>query len=641
MKKYNNPKISVIVSVYNTEKYVEKCIESLINQTYENIEIILIEDGSSDRSKEILKKYEKNKKCIVSYNDGNKGLAYSRNKGMELATGDFIGFIDSDDYISADYYEKFIKTIKEENADVAICDMKLVFENENNRETISKCCDEEWNLVNIINNGMVASACNKLFKKDLIMQYQFAVGKVNEDIAVVIPSLVNAKKIVYVPNCYYNYVQRNNSIQNSEFSEKRFDIFEAVDTTLERIKKSKYFDELKDAIIYNQIILLFIYVIPKENRFFYRRNILKKFNELSKKYEIRNNKCFWRFLDCSGKKNRLYYKLLFKLECSGLYIAANITISLYKFLYKKLKSKSVIKKEITMEDLISLAMQQNNKKEDKIKISVVIPNYNYEKFLYQRLYSILSQNYKLHEIIILDDCSKDNSRKLIDKLVSKLDKYINIKKIYNKENSGTAFKQWKKGFENATGDYVWIAEADDYCESNLLSNLVKPILKQNNVLISYADTAFIDADGKIIMKTVKNEIDIQKTGHWNKSYINDGINEIKNYTFLNCTLANVSSCIIKNDDYSNVLIESCDYKQAGDWVFYANVMKNGNIAYTNKVLNYYRVHGNNVSTTMNHQKHIDEINKIHSKFIKEFNLGSYQKNEMKKRIKFLKDNWKI
>jgi glycosyltransferase involved in cell wall biosynthesis len=338
LKKQEN-KISIIVSVYNTEKYVEKCIESLINQTYKNIEIILIEDGSEDRSKDILKKYESNKKCIVSYNDGNKGLAYSRNKGMGIATGNYIGFIDSDDYVSEDYYEKMMNSIIENNSDISICDMKLIYENENNREVISKCCEEEWNLINIINNGMVASACNKLFKAELIKKYQFAVGKVNEDIAVVIPTLVNAKKISYVNDCYYNYVQRNNSIQNSSFSEKRFDIFEAVDTTLERISKSKYFEEIKEALIYNQLIVLLIYIIPKEKRFFYRRHILKQFNKLSKKYEIRKNKNFWHFLDCVGRKHKLYYKLLLKLECSGLYLAANILISVYKILVKILKKK--------------------------------------------------------------------------------------------------------------------------------------------------------------------------------------------------------------------------------------------------------------------------------------------------------------
>ena len=635
-----NKKISVIVAVYNTEKYVKKCIDSLLNQTYSNLEILIIEDGSTDNSKEILNEYKNNKKVKLIFNEKNSGLAYSRNVGMDNATGEYLGFIDSDDYVAPDYFEKLMESLTKDKADVAICDMKLVYENEGNREVISKCYDKEFNLINIINNGLVASACNKLFKKELISKYKFAVGKVNEDIAVVIPALVNAKKITYANDCYYNYVQRNNSIQNSSFSERRFDIVEAIDTTLERIKHSKYFEELKDALIFNQIIVLLIYVIPKENRFFYRNKILRKFNELTKKYNIRLNHGFWSFLDCSGRKQTIYYKLLFKLECNGFYFLANLMISFYKF-YNKITKKSVIDKCINMDSLIELAKKQSEMKDEDYKISVVIPNYNYEKFMYQRLYSVLKQDYKLHEIIILDDCSKDNSRELIDKIVKKLDPIINIKKEYNNVNSGTAFKQWEKGFKMASGDYVWIAEADDYCEGNLISNLIKPIKKDEDVIISYADTSFVDAEGQKILKTVKPQIDIRKTGHWNKSYINYGIDEIKNYTFLNCTIANVSSCIIKKGNYDNYLKESCDYRQAGDWVFYANVMKEGKIAYTNKVLNYYRVHGNNVSSTMNRKKHIDEINKIHSKFIKEFDLEKFHKDEMKKRIEFLKDCWEV
>jgi glycosyltransferase involved in cell wall biosynthesis len=310
-------------------------------------------------------------------------------------------------------------------------------------------------------------------------------------------------------------------------------------------------------------------------------------------------------------------------------------------MYKLLRKRSVIKQNISMSDLITLARQQKDMKEEDISISVVIPNYNYEKFLYQRLYSILSQKYKLYEIIILDDCSKDNSRETIDDLYNKLSSFISIKKVYNKENSGSAFKQWKKGFELSKGQYVWIAEADDYCKSNLLKELVKPILNDKGVLISYADTAFINFEGKIKINSIKPEIDIQKTGHWDKSYVNDGVSEIENYAYLNNTIANVSSCIIKNGDYINILNESCEYKQAGDWVFYANIMKKGKVAYVNKTLNYYRVHGNNVSSTMNHQKHLDEIKRIYNKFENEFKLEEQQEKKMNDRLEFLKDCWKV
>ena len=174
-----NKKISVIVAVYNTEKYVEKCLSSLLNQTYQNLEIIVVEDGSTDNSKEVLKKYSHNDKIKLIYNKKNSGLSYSRNVGLENAIGDYIGYIDSDDYVDLDFYEKLMDSIVQYNSEVAICDVKVVYEDKN-VELVSKCCNfNDFNVVNVINNGLAASACNKLFKKELISKYPFAEGKVN------------------------------------------------------------------------------------------------------------------------------------------------------------------------------------------------------------------------------------------------------------------------------------------------------------------------------------------------------------------------------------------------------------------------------------------------------------------------------
>lgn len=635
-----NKKISVIVAVYNTEKYVERCLNSLLNQTYQNLEIIVVEDDSTDNSKEVLKKYSHNDKVKLIYNKKNSGLSYSRNVGLENATGSYIGYIDSDDYVDLDYYEKLMQSIIDSKAEIAICDIKVVDE-DTNTEVISRCCNnDEFTVYNVIDNGLAASACNKLFKKELISKYKFAEGKVNEDIAVVIPTIVNAKMITYAKTYYY-YVQRGGSIQNSGFSDKRFDIFYGVKTTLERIKDNKDYESLKDAIVFNQLIVLLIYVIPKEKNWNRRKEILKKYNELVYEYQIRQNHNFWTFLQNCGKKHRIYYKMLFKLNCEGHYSLSNSLMSIYDLLSKVLKPKKVISDNINLEDLVLLAKKQKELPDEEIKISVIVPNYNYAKFMYQRIYSILRQNYKLYELIILDDCSKDNSKEVIDDICNKLKDYIDIKSVYNTTNSGSAFKQWKKGMKLAKGDYVWIAEADDYCDAKLLRTLVKPIKKNKNIMISYSDTAFIDTFGNIIIKSIKPEIDIQKSGHWDKSYVNNGLDEIKNYSYLNCTIANVSSAIIKNGDYEEYLKMSGEFKQAGDWLFYVNLISNGDIAYSNKILNYYRVHGNNVSSTMNHQKHIDEINKIHKYYVDKFDLTDKEIKMMKERIDFLKKAWKL
>lgn len=636
-----NNKLSIIVPVYNTGKYLEKCINSLINQTYKNIEIVIVEDCSTDNSKNIIKKFENRKNVKIIYNKKNSGLSYSRNIGILKSTGEYVGFIDSDDFVDLDYYEKIMNKIQKEKADLAICDVKIVYEN-TNEVLISKGCENnDLSVVNIINNGLAASACNKVFKRSLISQYQFSEGKVNEDIAVVIPAICNAKKITYIEECYYYYIQHNGSIQNSSFSEKRFDIVYGIDLTLSRIQNCKHYDEIEDALVFNQIITLFMYVLPKENNFIKRLKFIKKYVKLTKKYEPRKNHYFWNFLAQCGAKHRIYYKLMFKFAYSNLFLLTNLLISAYKILIKLKQDNSVIKENILIDDLVKLAKKQKKMQNNKIKISVVIPNYNYERFLFQRLYSILNQNYKLYEIIILDDKSSDNSVDLINSLEKKLNNYVNIKVLINETNSGSAFKQWQKGFEMAKGDYVWIAEADDYCDKHLISSLVKPVLKNPNIIISYSDTAFINTKGNIILKTIKPEIDIQNTKHWNKNFVNNGINEIQKYCYLNNTIANVSSSIIKNGNYHKYLQKAGEYKQCGDWYLYVSLISKGDIAYIDKTLNYYRVHGTNVSSTMNREKHIKEIISLYELFTNEYSLNEEQKRKMKERIAFLKKAWKV
>lgn len=634
--------ISVIIPCYNSEKYIEACIDSILNQTYPYLEIIIIEDCSTDKTREKLKKYEKFDNVKIIYNKENHGLSYNRNIGMEHSTGKFIGFIDSDDYVDKTYYSTMIKAIKKNNSDVCVCDIMTVYSDTGER-IINKAYDTTKDGLGYINTGLSASSCNKLFKREIILKNKFAVGKVNEDLAVILPILANTNKIAYAEGIYYYYIQHESSIQNSSFSDKRFDIIDGVDLTLQRIKNCKNYDKIKDAIIFNQIIVLLIYVIPKEKNIFKRTTFIRKFSKLTKKYKIRRNIYFWNFLEKCSIKHKIYYKALFKLTCNHLNFCASLLILFYDIILslKKIKNKSVIK-NCNDKQIIRYAINQSKMKSSNIKISVVVPNYNYSKFLCERLCSILNQKIKLHEIIILDDKSTDNSTEIIDKYKNMIKDYVNIKTVYNKENSGTPFKQWKKGFDLATGDYVWIAEADDYCNENLLKELVKPIIKgKKNIMISYADTAFINRDGEIILKTIKPEIDIQKTGHWNNSYINDGINEIKKFSFLNNTIANVSSCLIKNNDYEEYLNEACKYRQAGDWIFYVYVMSMGNISFSNKIYNYYRVHGNNVSSTMNQKKHINEIKSIYKTINKKFNIDKKNKKLQSDRIDYLAKCWKV
>ena len=633
--------ISIIIPCHNVEKTLGRCVDSILNQTFKNFEIILVDDCSSDNTWEVINKYAEKYSNISGYkNDTNKGAGYCRNFGLKQAKYKYISFIDSDDYVENNFYEDMMTKIVEEKSDLVVCDIYVKYEDVVGEDVRNVACGYPNDKYSFINNGLAASPCNKLFKKQALLKYPFPEGIMNEDIATVIAYMIDAKRISYCDSTYYNYIQYSSSVQNSVLSDKRLDIFKSIDVLAKRAPYSKKTKKYWDAIVYNQLIMLLIYVVPKEKDWNKRRKFLKKFDKLSRKYHLRKNRLWWGiFLPNQGKKHRIYYKTFMKLNCNGFSGLSSTMISIYKWLASK--KKPVIKEMITIDDLIEKAKVQKNIRKNDIKISVVIPNYNYQQFLYQRLYSILYQTEKIYEILILDDCSTDNSRKVIDDIVEKLQDYIAIKKIYNDENSGSAFKQWEKGFKESTGDYVWIAEADDYCENNFLKQVLKPIKKDSSIVLSYVDTAFIDKEGYIILRTIKPEIDIMQTKHWDSNFINDGIKEIHDYSFLNCTIANVSSVLFKNNDYSNYFNESGKYKQAGDWLFYVNVMSTGKVAFTNKPINYYRVHGTNVTSTTKKQAHFDEIVRIHKALDEKFGLTDDQKEKINGRYKFLSRVWNL
>lgn len=643
--------LTIIVPCYNVEKYVEKSIKSILEQTYESIKIIAIDDCSTDKTfskiKELQNKYPD--KIQVYQNEENKGLAYTRNGGIKLADSEFIGFIDSDDYIDNRYYEKLMTTLAKNEADIAIADMQLVDEEGNLLGVVQSGVNpEETDLKKAaIDNGLAASACNKVFRKTLIEKYLFLEGKINEDICSVIPAVLHAKKLAYTHEVAYYYVQRNTSIQNSTFSEKRFDIFDSVELTFDRIKDLEDFKAYQSIILYHQILMLYVFVITTLANFKDRQKYLKLFIRKEQNIRIEKQTCVKRYLNTRGKWGRIYWKLVIGLLRFKSATLINLIITMGRKIIKLKKKiidkegKKVVQENLKLEDLIEAAKQQKRKKEAKIRVSVVVPNYNYEKFLIERIYSILNQTEKISELIILDDCSKDSSRKLIDEIVENIKDYVPVRKVYNENNTGIAFKQWQKGFNLADGDYVWIAEADDYCQKNLLKELMKKIKKDSNIVLAYVDTSFIDKDGKVFLKSIEPEIDIRKTKHWKHSYINKGVDELNNYTFLNCTIANVSSALIKKGNYDEFFSKAVEYRQSGDWVLYAHLMTLGDVAYVNKPLNNYRVHGNNITSTMKKQKHLEEIKRIHKGMSEITSITTWHKKEFQKRYDFLMKAWNL
>jgi len=229
------------------------------------------------------------------------------------------------------------------------------------------------------------------------------------------------------------------------------------------------------------------------------------------------------------------------------------------------------------------------------KVSVIIPNYNYSKYLNERIDSVLFQTYPIYEIIILDDCSTDDSVKTIkDKMALLKDNRIRF--IKNKTNSGVISYQWQKGFKEAKGDYVWIAEADDSCNARFLENVIKGF-DNKKVLMSYCDSKRIDETNHILSNTCTDWYGIISRTHWSKDYISKGSEEIKSALSITSTIPNVSAVVFKNDPIMIKLLDkSKQFIMSGDWCFYFNLLQHGDIAYCAKSLNYFRRHSDSTST---------------------------------------------
>lgn len=243
-----NPLISVIVPVYNTEKYLSECIDSIINQTYKNLEIILIDDGSPDDCGSICDNYAKKDKRIKVYHNKNNGVSYTRNFGISKATGDYIGFIDSDDFISEKMYEILLKNIIDNNADVSICDISRKVGNiqTDKLEKIILYNQDQYlkKFFRINSQTCEYYPVNKLYKKDVIVDDMFPRKyKEGEDAFAILKVIFKSKTIVYTPINLYYYRKNENSV-TSRFSETDLELIDLWDDIIKYTKQvnSEYLD---------------------------------------------------------------------------------------------------------------------------------------------------------------------------------------------------------------------------------------------------------------------------------------------------------------------------------------------------------------------------------------------------------------
>lgn len=246
----NKPLISVIVPVYNTENYIRECLDSILSQTYTNLEIIVINDGSKDRSEQIIQEYVAKDIRVKYFKQENSGQSATRNRGMDIAQGEYISFIDSDDIINKYLYETLYDALITTNVLIAECKLKN-FKNIN--ELNDECNSHEYKILDysnfvdypIIEGSFSESACVKLYNAEFIKKFKFDVGKIFEDSRILHKVYCEAKNIVFVDFEGYYYRKSPNSTTRSSINEKQLELLDVIENRIDFFRELKWYNHIK------------------------------------------------------------------------------------------------------------------------------------------------------------------------------------------------------------------------------------------------------------------------------------------------------------------------------------------------------------------------------------------------------------
>ncbi|SDQ53568.1 Glycosyltransferase involved in cell wall bisynthesis [Chryseobacterium soldanellicola] len=316
-------KVSIIVPVYNVENYLAKCLDSLLKQTHQNIEILVVNDGSKDNSGQIIQDYaQKYPEKIKPFSKQNGGLSDARNFGIDRATGDYIGFVDSDDYVTETMFEEMAGLAEKHQSKMVICNIQKVDQYGNVTQKLTQIpnmpekIDLEKNFS--IFSDLSYFACNKLFKKELFDQKRFKKDAHFEDIQLIPQLLLECEVIAQTQNFHYQYLERTDSITKTH-TEKGLDILKAVKDVEQVFGKSKYADkikELKNFQIFEGVYSFLAYLaFVKDKSIFYEMSgkleLFMKERDIKIKDILKYSRFDKNYLLSLPLKKKIFYLLFF------------------------------------------------------------------------------------------------------------------------------------------------------------------------------------------------------------------------------------------------------------------------------------------------------------------------------------------
>lgn len=309
MSKY---KVSIIVPVYGVEKYIDKCLDSLVKQSLKEIEIIVVNDGTKDNSQKIIDKYvKKYPDKIKSYIKENGGQGSARNYGLKKAMGEYIGYVDSDDFVEKDMYKKLYNKANENDYDIVVCGNYNVSEDYKTKNIDTFTNDYNTDLENVFFGKM--AVWNKIYKRDILIKnkLEFKEKVWYEDLAFTLKTVMNSNTFAFIDEPLYDYLIREGSTMNNSNVQRNLEILDAFDDILSYIihnKNEVYFNKIEFLAIDHIYISAIVRVLKADADYKVKRETIKKLIDYMKKNfpNYKNNK----YINSLSKKRKIIYKLI-------------------------------------------------------------------------------------------------------------------------------------------------------------------------------------------------------------------------------------------------------------------------------------------------------------------------------------------
>lgn len=552
-EKQDNVKVSIVIPIYNNEEYLSECLDSAINQTLKDIEIICVNDGSTDNTLNILKEYANKDKRIKIIDKDNSGYGHVMNIGMDMASGEYLGIIESDDYVLSDMFRDLYETAKKHDLDFVKSDFYRFYgEKENIIKDYNKIAKEDKNYDTIINSKenhecfkFIMNTWSGIYKTDFIrknaIRHNETLGASFQDNGFWFKSNMYAEKTMYIPRAYY--MNRRDNPNSSVYNPEKV---YCANTEYKMI-----YDYLEE----NNLKEKFLDVFNLKRLHNYMFTLTRISPEFVKEYLISISEEFRE----SDEKGELYSKYFSPNNLNEIKWIMRDPEEYYYEIFRK-----------------------------KVKVSVILPVYNVGNYLEQCLDSLINQTLRDIEIICINDGSTDNSREILEHFQAR-DRRI---KVIDQENQGAGVAR-NKGIKLARGKYMSFLDADDYFDKDMLKLAYNRAEEKNTDICIYEAILHDNITGneEICTFGVKKRF-LPKKDVFNR-------NDVKSNIFKNI-MGWAWDKLYKTSFVLNNNLEFQEQRTTNDMYFvFASLLKAGRITILPKQLYYQR---RNVATSLSNSR---------------------------------------